>query len=412
MSIFKRKYASTKGKQKTTDKFTVEFRDHEDVIRRVTAFTDRAASLELERQLKRLVSLRMADMALTPELSRFLESLPMETLDRLGKWGIIDQERVAAGRKLECHIEDWAKSLGARQCSKRHSAETVARVRRIFAGCQIVHWADIRAEKIESWLAQSRTKGMSNRTSNSYLTSAKAFCAWMNRTGFASSNPLTLLAKLNEAVDVRVERRALNSEEICRLIGGTKASTKKLWKVSGADRAMIYLVAVGSGLRWSELRSLTRSSFDLEQNPATVTVQADAAKNRKDATIPLSDEISAKVSEYFLANPGLPLDAALRLPVSDRGAALMRHDLKEAGIAYMDELGRVADFHALRHTYITGLAKAGVHPRVAQTLARHSSIELTMKRYTHVNLESQVEALAKVPAIFPVVDKTEMKRPG
>ncbi|MHC4740340.1 MAG: tyrosine-type recombinase/integrase [Planctomycetota bacterium] len=51
----------------------------------------------------------------------------------------------------------------------------------------------------------------------------------------------------------------------------------------------------------------------------------------------------------------------------------------------------------LRHTFITNLAKSGVHPKMAQSLARHSSIELTMHRYTHTTLETQAEALEKLP---------------
>ena len=40
------------------------------------------------------------------------------------------------------------------------------------------------------------------------------------------------------------------------------------------------------------------------------------------------------------------------------------------------------DFHALRMTYITRLQRAGVSPREAMELARHSDMRLTMKTYT------------------------------
>ena len=35
---------------------------------------------------------------------------------------------------------------------------------------------------------------------------------------------------------------------------------------------------------------------------------------------------------------------------------MIRHDLDAAGIPYRDASDRVADFHALRHSYITALA--------------------------------------------------------
>ena len=71
------------------------------------------------------------------------------------------------------------------------------------------------------------------------------------------------------------------------------------------------------------------------------------------------------------------------MPRDAVGAKLLRVDLAAAEIPYADAEGRVADFHALRHTFITNLARAGVHPSDAQALARHSTITLTMDCYTH-----------------------------
>ena len=61
--------------------------------------------------------------------------------------------------------------------------------------------------------------------------------------------------------------------------------------------------------------------------------------------------------------------------------------------------GEVADFHALRHTFITMLASSGVHPKVAQVLARHSTITLTMDRYSHTRLVDLNTAVANLPSL-------------
>ncbi len=94
------------------------------------------------------------------------------------------------------------------------------------------------------------------------------------------------------------------------------------------------------------------------------------------------------------------------MPKNEWGAVILAHDLEAAGIARTDATGRVADFHSLRHTFITGLARAGVHPKIAQDLARHFTIELTMRNYPHPRLESRLEALGKLPEIVPVVPET------
>jgi hypothetical protein len=62
----------------------------------------------------------------------------------------------------------------------------------------------------------------------------------------------------------------------------------------------------------------------------------------------------------------------------------IRKDFKKAEIPLKDERGHVVDFHALRTTYITRLQRAGVSPREAMELARHSDMRLTMKTYTDV----------------------------
>jgi len=38
-----------------------------------------------------------------------------------------------------------------------------------------------------------------------------------------------------------------------------------------------------------------------------------------------------------------------------------------------------------------------VHPRVAQSLLRHSTIDLTMSLYTHPSAEQQTDAIASLP---------------
>lgn len=63
-------------------------------------------------------------------------------------------------------------------------------------------------------------------------------------------------------------------------------------------------------------------------------------------------------------------------------------------LAYEDSDGLFADFHSNRHTFITNLARSGIAPQLAQRLARHSDINLTMNVYTHVALEEQAAAVS------------------
>jgi integrase len=76
-----------------------------------------------------------------------------------------------------------------------------------------------------------------------------------------------------------------------------------------------------------------------------------------------------------------------------------RHDLERAGIAYLDDRGRQADFHALRMTYNSLLARQGVPIRTAKELMRHSNINLTASVYNDpriFDLHAAVETLPRI----------------
>jgi hypothetical protein len=59
----------------------------------------------------------------------------------------------------------------------------------------------------------------------------------------------------------------------------------------------------------------------------------------------------------------------------------------------------VADFHPLRHTYISRLVRSGANVEVVQQLARHSTPTLTLGPYAHVALVDQTRALDALPAV-------------
>jgi hypothetical protein len=96
----------------------------------------------------------------------------------------------------------------------------------------------------------------------------------------------------------------------------------------------------------------------------------------------------------WLANktPGAPVFGNLTKHTN----ILIQSDLARAGIPYRDDSGRVADFHALRHSYVTALAMSRAPVKVVQSLARHST--LTLGIYAHVGLFDQVGALDALPA--------------
>ena len=67
-------------------------------------------------------------------------------------------------------------------------------------------------------------------------------------------------------------------------------------------------------------------------------------------------------------------------------------------VGYRDANGKFADFHSLRHTFITRAWSTGATPDVIRALARHCDVNLTL-RYTHTTPAAQADAMKKMPAL-------------
>jgi hypothetical protein len=84
---------------------------------------------------------------------------------------------------------------------------------------------------------------------------------------------------------------------------------------------------------------------------------------------------------------------------SDEEAASRR---KSQFLRYVTEDGEYADFHSFRHTYISGIVASGASIKTAQTLARHSTVELTVGRYAHTRLDDLQGAVESLPSLVPL----------
>jgi integrase len=198
--------------------------------------------------------------------------------------------------------------------------------------------------------------------------------------------------------DRRHARREVAPDELSRLIDTTRADPGRLRRLTGAERAMLYLTAFATGYRAGELAELTPENFELDGDAPAVVLPARFTKNKKRARQPVPPGLAAQLREFLAGRP----KGRLVWPGSwsDKPVKLLRHDLDRAGVPYCVATidgPRYADFHALRHTYLSALAAAGVGPKELQELARHSDPQLTLGVYTHARPEALGEAVARLP---------------
>lgn len=329
--------------------------------------------------------------------------------------GLIDQFDEHAKRPLTEHLKDYRRHLESKENAESHVKLTISYIEKLLAGCGFKFIRDMSASAVSTWLAELRGKGRSIRTSNAYLVAVKGFSRWLVRDRRAEVDMLAHLSALNAKVDVRRERRTLEPGEVAKLINAARTG-KRFRTLTGADRAVLYHVAVTTGLRASELASLTPRSFDLVSDPPTIKVEAAYSKHRRQDILPLRPDV-ADVLRKYLAECGRDGNEPLWPGSWSRkgSAKMIRMDLEAAEIPYKDEADRVFDFHSLRHQFISTLARGGAHPKEAQALARHSTITLTMDRYTHlavVDLTSALDRLPAIPTTTPTSEVAEQRATG
>ena len=317
--------------------------------------------------------------------------------------GLADPHEQGKLRLLSDHLSEFKQFLADKSNSAKHVSQTCKRIERIIGGCEFVTWSEINPSRVVNWLALEREAGQFGiKTSNYYQAAIKEFCTWLVKDGRVPASPVDHLSAINSDSDVRWQRRALTTEQFAMLVDSA-TNGPLIQCMTGPDRAMLYVLAAWTGYRRGELASLTLRSFNLDDSPPTVTCKASFSKRRRNDIIPLHDVVVVRLREWLARK----VDRRSDDPIFDlktksgglrRTAKMMRLDLERVGIPYCDEEGMYADFHANRHTFISNLAKAGVTPKLAQSMARHSDINLTMGVYSHVQVQEQAVAANALPA--------------
>ncbi len=330
------------------------------------------------------------DKQATEAMARKLESDA-----ELRRRGVVDPRTDAyaahEARPLLGHLADFRAALVAKGNSLKHASMTHNRAARVLDKAQLKRISDFSASKALDGLARLRAEGLGQETINHHVRAVKGFARWLWKEGRARDHYLAHLATANPDADRRRPRRAMSNDEVVRLVRAAEAG-RSAKGMTGPERARCYAVALGTGFRADELRSLTPERFQLDGDPPTATVPAGYTKNGREEVQPLPPALAARLRPWLATlPPGRPV-----FPLSDRAAEMMRVDLEAAGIPYETEEG-VADFHSLRAVYVSNLVASGASVKVCQVLARHSTPTLTIGVYAKASLHDVAGAVAALP---------------
>lgn len=282
----------------------------------------------------------------------------------------------AAKASMAEHLAAFIEYQTARNISKGYTRKIDQRVTRLIGECGWKHLRDVTAESFISW---RHGQDLAPKTLNDYQHAIYAVLEWLKKTGRSTLHPIANVGRVDGCGKQSFTRRAFSDEEAQRLLGVSEA------------RRPIYLLALHTGLRLGELRSLRWD--DIDSDRPLIRLRAEATKAKRADVLPITPTAQSILHEL---RPTIS-HGCLVFPNGVPSHHTFRSDLTAASIERQDERGHKVDFHALRKTFITNLARAGVLQRHAMALGRHTGPRLTANVYTDQDALPLAEAVAKLP---------------
>ncbi len=212
----------------------------------------------------------------------------------------------------------------------------------------------------------------------------------------------------NVAAEVRVKRS--NGRDRKRALIPTKDEIRTILDSAPESHRVMFILAIFTGMRISELRGLPWGSVDFKRRIIKVTQRADEfgvlgppkskAGEREIPTAPMAEKALKEWIPASGAQPDtlvFPNLAGKVQNYSNIYNRVFKPMLVENGIT--DERGRAKfGIHALRHAAASLFIEQGWNPKKIQTLLGHASINMTMDVYGHLfeNPEEDVAMFKKL----------------
>jgi integrase/recombinase XerD len=285
------------------------------------------------------------------------------------------------------------------------------------------------AELIEEFIATlSIDRSLSENTASAYLTDIQKLVSFMPNKNLAEVNSQDINDFLIFLSDI-----GLNPRSVARIISGLKSFYKNLViteiikhnplqtiltpklpkklpevlshieiesmmsridfsKISGERDKTIIMLMYGSGLRVSELTSLSISDLYLDEGFIKILGKGD-----KERLVPMGAKTITQIGYYMshYRNHVATKKVNNQLILNQKGAALSRITVFKVlkDLAAKAKINKNISPHTLRHSFATVLVEAGADLRAIQQMLGHESITTT-EIYTHLDksyLKSVIE---------------------
>ncbi len=320
--------------------------------------------------------------------------------------GLGDPYRKHRARPLTQHVEDFLAGISSRNRTEKHRKLMRSRLLKAFREMKATSISDLDVAKAEVFLGRLMDEaGLSVKTRDHYATALGQFGAWLADLDRLPKDPFRRLGAVGKPSDASKERLALTAEQVKLLVEAAEGRSRDNYRDANPDahevtlerfrwigwrRGTLYLFVALTGLRKSECRSIRWADLELGVD-AWVTPRAKFTKAKRKDPIPLDPVLAERLrkqrTETARRTGRAVPPRSLVFEVPNNIAERVRADAKHAGIPVVDDEGRTLDFHALRSTFATLIARAGVPMQTGRRLIRHVDPKLTAKHYEKLGRE-------------------------
>lgn len=331
--------------------------------------------------------------------------------------GLSDPYRRHRSRPLSEHLQEFIVGITSRRRTSKHTQLIRSRLQRAFTAMGATRLADLELSKAEAFLADlmdPSQSGSSVKTRDHYANALRQFGVWLTDTERAPRNVFHRLRGVYRSSDARRERMALTAAQVRALQEAAEVRPVAKYRelhpqagpqvlerlaIDGRRRGLLYLFSALTGLRSAECKAIRWADLDLGPD-AWVTPRAVTTKNRRAEPLPLDPKLAEALAQLRKdtgrRNGRVPPATEAVFHVGKNLVEQLRKDAAYAGVPVVDEDGRRLDFHALRATCATLMARAGVPMQMARRLMRHSTPAMTAKHYeklTRADLRSGTQQM-------------------
>jgi integrase/recombinase XerC len=237
----------------------------------------------------------------------------------------------------------------------------------------ISSWKTLTPKHIRKWIASAHEGGLSGKSLQRRLSSVRSFYKFLSRESLVDNNPA---AGISAPKSARLLPKAPDVDHMFQIL---EQQCKTPLEVR--DLAMLEIV-YSSGLRLSELLSLTHTVLNRHDNTLVVT-----GKGNKTRIVPIGQKALTALDKWLALRTQIGIVDSPFLFCNEKGAALSPRTVQHRFAKWAEQHSNMhLHPHMLRHAFATHILESSHDLRAVQELLGHANISTT-QIYTHLDFQ-------------------------